>query len=268
MSHSTRIPAPELLRLMRHFVDVAALKSDPPAQRQLLVDGLNRLVGTNQAIFFIADAWRAGRQPTFLHQTLTHDRDPTFLHYVAALGINYPLTADAFVDHSIADPRKLQYWGFPQVLSDRAAQRRYQPFMDACRAGHVSDGAVCIYRPDNSDRVVGVGMHQFRKAPCLRPRQRAVMTFAIDEIRRMVEAGHLPLPAQPPAELSPRLGQILDRLLAAKSPKQIARELHLSVWTVREHIHRLYQHFGVSTREELMARFIHDPIVPKPSTSS
>ena len=45
-------------------------------------------------------------------------------------------------------------------------------------------------------------------------------------------------------------------MLRGEGAKQIARELGLSVWTVREHIQRLYRHFGVRSRDELMSRFV------------
>jgi DNA-binding NarL/FixJ family response regulator len=63
-------------------------------------------------------------------------------------------------------------------------------------------------------------------------------------------------PAEAGAELPPRLKQVLDRLLVGHPPKRIARELRLSVWTVREHVQRLYKRFDVNCREELMAKFV------------
>ncbi len=62
----------------------------------------------------------------------------------------------------------------------------------------------------------------------------------------------------PPAlsRLSPRQRQILAGLLTAQAPKQIARDLGLSIHTVRDHIQKIYKKFGVSGREELMALFL------------
>ncbi len=99
-------------------------------------------------------------------------------------------------------------------------------------------------------------MHQFGSAKKLTARQRVIVTFAMHEIDRLILRGHLPLPPVQPPDLSPRLRQILDRLLSGQIPKRIARELGLSVWTVREHMERIYRHFGVTGREELMAKFI------------
>ena len=56
--------------------------------------------------------------------------------------------------------------------------------------------------------------------------------------------------------LSPRLRQTLERLLAGDSEKQIARHLGLSPHTVHVYVKALYRGFGVSSRGELLARFV------------
>jgi DNA-binding CsgD family transcriptional regulator len=63
--------------------------------------------------------------------------------------------------------------------------------------------------------------------------------------------------------LSPRLRQTLDALLAGRSEKQIAADLGISQTTVHEHVGRIYRHFAVETRGELMACFVrHRPTTP------
>lgn len=57
--------------------------------------------------------------------------------------------------------------------------------------------------------------------------------------------------------LSPRLRQTLDALLAGRSEKQVAADLGISQTTVHEHVGRIYRHFSVETRGELMAHFVH-----------
>jgi DNA-binding CsgD family transcriptional regulator len=56
--------------------------------------------------------------------------------------------------------------------------------------------------------------------------------------------------------LTPRLRQVLDCLLDGDSEKQAALRLRLHTATVHEHVKRLYRHFGVNTRAELMAYFL------------
>jgi DNA-binding CsgD family transcriptional regulator len=258
MGTTSRLRGDEILSVMRLLADVAALKGDPPAQRQLLIDGLNELVGTNQSFFYVADGWRPDAQPHFAHTTLSRDHDPVFLKYMAEFGVKFPLQRDPFCDISIGHNLTFGSWTWSDVLPDIDACRRYKEIMDIRQAGRVHDGVVAMFRhADDGGRVVGVGMHRLGKSSTrLRPKQRAMAELAVAEIRRLVELGHLALPPIEPQPLPPRLVQILDRLLSGQSAKQIARELGLSVWTIREHMHRLYQRLGVTGREELMARFV------------
>lgn len=56
--------------------------------------------------------------------------------------------------------------------------------------------------------------------------------------------------------LPPRLEQVLERLLAGDSAKQVAAFLQISTHTVNDHIKELYRRFGVSSRGELLAEFV------------
>ena len=53
-------------------------------------------------------------------------------------------------------------------------------------------------------------------------------------------------------ELTPRQAEIVQHLLLGKSDKQIARELSISVPTVRTHMGRLFQKLGLRDRVELI----------------
>jgi DNA-binding CsgD family transcriptional regulator len=64
-------------------------------------------------------------------------------------------------------------------------------------------------------------------------------------------------PGEPaPAGLSPRGRQTLESLLRGDSEKETALRLGLSVHTIHEYVTALYRHFGVSSRAELLARFL------------
>ena len=56
--------------------------------------------------------------------------------------------------------------------------------------------------------------------------------------------------------LTPRLRQALERLLAGDSEKQVAAALRVAPATAHEYVGRLYEHFGVASRAELMAYFL------------
>jgi DNA-binding CsgD family transcriptional regulator len=65
----------------------------------------------------------------------------------------------------------------------------------------------------------------------------------------------------PPAEiqalpLSPREKQTLWKLLSGRGEKQIAAEMDLSRNTVHHYVKSLYKHFRVSSRAELLAKWM------------
>ena len=57
-------------------------------------------------------------------------------------------------------------------------------------------------------------------------------------------------------DLSPRMRQTLDRLLAGDNEKEIAARFGRSRHTVHVYVKQIYRRFGVSSRGELFARFI------------
>lgn len=59
-----------------------------------------------------------------------------------------------------------------------------------------------------------------------------------------------------PADLSPRLRQVLRCLLEGDSDKQIARRLGISGYTVNQYTKTLYRHFGVQGRAELLSLWL------------
>jgi DNA-binding CsgD family transcriptional regulator len=257
MADRAKLSRAAMLRVMRHMADVAALRGDPPAQRQLLIDGLSEIVGTHSGFFYICDGWNVGGRPRFSHCTLTTQVDATFLRYTSDFGVNLPVEADPFCYHSIRDQSPFGTYTLGDVLPDRQARLRHAQSLDVMDTVRMRDGAISFYRTgDEGGRIIGVGMHEFGNVRKLTGAQLEIIRFAVAEVQRLDERGHLALPPKGPRELAPRLRQVLDRLLAGRAPKQIARELGLSVWTVREHIQRLYRHFEVAGRDELASRFV------------
>lgn len=59
-------------------------------------------------------------------------------------------------------------------------------------------------------------------------------------------------------KLTPRQQQTLHSLLAGHGEKQIARQMGLSPNTVHHHVKAVYKHFRVSSRSELLARWVRE----------
>jgi len=62
--------------------------------------------------------------------------------------------------------------------------------------------------------------------------------------------------------VKPGMHREYEALLRGDTPKGIAYDLGLSLYTVREHIAAVYAAFGVSSRDALMARAIRDLRAP------
>jgi DNA-binding CsgD family transcriptional regulator len=256
--------AAETLRVMRHLADVTSLKGDPSAQRQLLVDGLGELFGTTLGWFFVIDDMRHGRALRPAVGTLASNLDPAWVRYMADFAVNVAPSDDMYADHLMRSEDVEQQWTRARVLPDADAHRRYGVTIDVADRAGIGDGAVCAFRTGPSDdRMVGFSLHRCRTDPKMRDRDYGLHRFALTEIRRLVARGHLtlsgadgPLVDLSPPPLSPRQRQVLDFLLVGDAPKSIARQLGLSVWTVRDHVQHIYREFGVSGRDELMARHI------------
>ncbi|MFO0947200.1 MAG: LuxR C-terminal-related transcriptional regulator [Planctomycetota bacterium] len=65
-------------------------------------------------------------------------------------------------------------------------------------------------------------------------------------------------PRSTPSGLSARRCEVLQHLLNGASEKEIATQLCRSPHTVHRHVTDLYRYFGVSTRAELLAKFIQE----------
>jgi DNA-binding CsgD family transcriptional regulator len=247
----------EQLAVMRLLADVAAMKGDPPGQRQYLIDGLNALLGAQAGWFYAVDDFVPGGRPALRHQVVGTDPDPEFLNALSGLGAELPMEAEPFADHALHDASPLQLWTRDRVLGRPGARARYAASLAVYDASKVVDGAVSLYRDGpEGRRVVGVAVHRMHRERKFRPSELALLQFAVRELQDLVRRGHFPVARPTPATLSPRLRQILDRMLRGRGVKQMARELGLSVWTVREHIQRLYRHIGVRGRDELMSKFV------------
>lgn len=68
--------------------------------------------------------------------------------------------------------------------------------------------------------------------------------------------GDRKFPTKAIESLPPRHRQTLERLLAGDGEKQIAQQLGISQHTVHQYVKALHKRFSVSSRGELLAKFI------------
>lgn len=252
----SQVPTAQDVRdLFRLLSDVRACP-EPGEQGRVLVDGMCQLIGADMGWF--AEVQQQGRtfRPTAAGQG-TH-RDETIDRFVASWGESYPIDFDLMAVAVVNETRPIFVKHWDQIRRE-APLHRYEPFCDLVQTLRVSD----MVDPGFSLRPG----HYFAMNLQRRQGQRkfsacetALVEMAAAELRWMAETGRLSLSAlsqeEQYGELPPRLRQVLTRLLAGQTPKAIARSMHISLWTVREHIQRLYRHYEVTGRDELMSRFV------------
>lgn len=101
---------------------------------------------------------------------------------------------------------------------------------------------LCVERPPETGRPFAA-------------RHRMLLQIAHSE-QSWIYQGDVLLATRGGMTVSPRQREVLDHLLAGHSEKQIAEKLGLSPNTVHHHIKALHRHFGVSSRSELLARWV------------
>lgn len=263
MGKSSQPAMNQVLRVMRHLTEVVALRHDPPAQHQLLIDGLSAIFHANVGWFVVFDDFHRGGLVRSAIGAIRSDSDPHWVKYCADFAVHIHPEDDPFADflltprfQEIIVPRK-------QVLHNLGSYRRYSSAVDIIQQAGIGDGTVASFRTESDPkRLVALSLHRSADDPDLTDRENMLLCFTLAEVRRLVDRGHLVLNEAAVAPLPPRLRQVLDRLLLGQSPKAIAHALSLSIWTVREHMQRLYAHYGVNSREELMARYVGRPKTP------
>ena len=67
---------------------------------------------------------------------------------------------------------------------------------------------------------------------------------------------------QQESKLTKRQRQVLAPLLRGEGERRVAYLLNISVPTVHTHVRRIYAHFGVHSRAELMYRLLAEAGVP------
>ncbi|MGN6626489.1 MAG: response regulator transcription factor [Tepidisphaeraceae bacterium] len=103
----------------------------------------------------------------------------------------------------------------------------------------------------------GWALHRRSGKPPYTPREVAIVNLVLGQID-WLHAQEAPSIAgdEGLCNLSPRLREILVHLLGGDSRKQIAMKLNLSEFTVGDYIKSLYKRLSVTSRGELMARFL------------
>jgi DNA-binding CsgD family transcriptional regulator len=145
-------------------------------------------------------------------------------------------------------------------LWDRSQWHRSPTFNQRHRAAGIDDYIMSIH-PLSVSGLSGrlyqsIWVHRAISDRPFGRREATLLGFVHAQLARHVGAALASAAEPDTGTLSPRRREVLSLLLRGDSEKQIASTLHLSRPTVHEHVSALYRHFMVSSRPELMARFV------------
>jgi DNA-binding NarL/FixJ family response regulator len=127
----------------------------------------------------------------------------------------------------------------------------------AHRKGGVNESLICLRPvPGATDEFDGVVLLRATVERDFSGRHRLLVREAYTVIAPLI-GGALAHFAEPsPGELPPRVRDVLRCLLEGDSDKQAAVRLGISKYTVNQHAKAIFRHFRVTTRSELLARWV------------
>ena len=234
-------PTPADLRAMLRLSHSLHTSDDAAARKRRLLAALCELLSAHSALSVVAHV-EPGRRRHAIVSITTHGPGAEYDdRSIARCAAAISRAARPVQDAATADT----HWRQIEWPSRAGRSRKLQhclwspvPLSDARLIAYL-----CVSRG-------GGNLHQPFSA-----RERLLLHLAHVEMSWIYDADLL-LATRGAATLSPRQRQTLQFLLAGHSEKQIAEQMTLSRNTVHHHVKAIHRHFGVSTRSELLARWV------------
>jgi DNA-binding CsgD family transcriptional regulator len=253
MAISTTLDDRDMRSMLRLAGEIGEL---PRAGRERIVhllDGLRTLVGARVAASFVnVDTGRGRRElRSVIDRGWGSDHERAgYARYLAA-----DLTKDPLFDavehwHRTSGDGSALNTNWREHFTAEAYYRH--PFVqELLRPNGLDD--LLLYMRHAPEPGTTVGIAIFREWDDPRPftaRDKAIVDMMYSSCAPLLDDGFSG------RRLSPRADQVLCCLLEGDSVKQVARRLCLSPHTVTDHVKTIYKRFNVTTRAELLARFV------------
>ena len=251
--HALRLS--DIRNVFRLLNEIRELRAKPVEAKCVMINGLCRLVGARQGtamswsgfapggrlrlLDFVPGGWASDEAAAIWQQLMKMD----------------DWRGDPILNRAVQIPGRVLAFLQDELVPRSQWERSTVRYEVARRAG-VDENIVAWYRRDRSDAVEGIALHRAWSDRPFGERQRNILHLFNLELYRLFREGKLDLGRKPLPRLSPRRQEVLDRLLAGDSEKQVARFLGISPFTVNDHVKAIYRQAGVNSRGELMARFI------------
>lgn len=200
---------------------------------QAASEGRTRYLGIHRAGWISQEAERRWREYA---QSIPVERTPEYPYLSKFSGKTLVLSRD-------------QIWG-------RETWYRSHTFNEIHRECGIDDYIISICPTSIPGRCTTLWLHKGVGARDFTARERALVSLVHMTINS--EIGTYLAAADEPrlSGLTDRRREVLERLLMGDSEKQIAYRFDVARATIHDHVLAIYRHFGVSSRGELLSRFI------------
>jgi DNA-binding CsgD family transcriptional regulator len=259
----------EISALLRLSAEVAELPADPIARRRHALEGLRRILGAAAGVCFERPRHnpRAWAIPdSIIHVGGTREGDAACTR--ALLNGDAPLP----VDPSALRPSPMPYSALRSQLIDDGAWYASDHYRLVMMPMGCNDSLYsCVPLPDGTQ--LCIGLHRAAGEKPFTQRHCKLVDLFHASCGRLYYVPECEAEAEPAGDdeasadepdgadreieaLPPRLQAVLKLLLVGDGEKQVAFKLDLSKHTVHTYAKEIYRKLGVSSRGELLAKFI------------
>ena len=238
--------------------------ADSLAWETHLIDALRTLVGAKVGIVGNMRHFASGRTQSV--RSLRRGwadaaEERTWLEYVDRVPVErtpeYPLLSR--IQERLITRTRSQLW-------PEAEWRRSRAFNEVHKPAGIDDYIISIRQQPGVSIQHSVWVHRGVGEPPFTRRDWWAVRFVHEQIGARIGLD-LASAAEPGLDaLPPRQRQVLDLLLDGDSEKEAAATLGIAPATLHEHVLKVYAHFGVASRAELMAAFVGRARPPRAPT--
>lgn len=279
MSRRRHLSSREAAELVGLVAEATRSFVDPRAQLEHILSGLNKAVGAKYSVLGDFRGLIPGRVMRFHDGVGAGDLSASEAAAVGYYFAETPVESDPAlsvyrgqVEELVRQNERVSYRSRRDLLPNRAwyTDQHVLDVRKTAGLDHFVYGSVSTGEPG---RIMSVSAHRAWGERAFNPLEEvkiaAVHQGAIGIVLSALASGAPPRGLQVEvAGLPPRLRSVLERLLSADSEKQAAAKLGLKPPAFHAAVVRLYHRLGVSSRPELMARFIDDRLVPRPTNEA
>lgn len=263
MSKRTSVTVADVTFIARLIAEAAEARADTAGRLEHILSGFSRYLDTRFAVLTVwrAYEWLEEIPPPRVVTTIS-TLEPKEQELVIRYFGSGKLTTDPALDEFQRRIHGNWSAGLTQGRDDLVPRQRWYTFDHVQEFRRSASLDPCIYSLVEIDQVKKLASclttHRAWRDQMFSRRQIALVQILHETIAPMVHSAI----STAAVDLPPRLKAVLRQLLMGNSEKQAAKALGLTTTTVHTYVKALYRQYDVSSRGELLARFVRQSHQP------